>query len=61
MVRMSEQTIEEFKKAVMEMAINGYESDVSFNKEGALERALDYVFRQAHLRGGYAARNNIIE
>lgn len=52
MKRMSEQTLEEFKEEVFEMV---RKLDMSF------EDALEYVFKQAHIRGSWAGGKGIIE
>ncbi|MYX21976.1 hypothetical protein GTY77_18200 [Streptomyces sp. SID8380] len=52
MKRMSEQTLEEYKEEVFEMV---RKLDMSF------EDALEYVFKQAHIRGSWAGSKGIIE
>ncbi|WP_172964022.1 hypothetical protein [Paenibacillus sp. Cedars] len=52
MKRLFDQTLEEFKKEVFEMVKR---LDMSF------EDALEYVFKQAHIRGEWAGSKGIIE
>ncbi|GKU79272.1 hypothetical protein [Paenibacillus sp. L3-i20] len=55
MAKMSEQTLQEFKEKVYEMATIMHENGQP------LEEAFEFVFKQAHIRGEWAERNGIIE
>lgn len=56
MKRMSEQTLEEFKKETFEYALRSHlELGLS------LEKTLEFVFEQAHVRGEWAGSKGIIE
>lgn len=52
MKKMSEQTLEEFREEVFEFV---RKLDMSF------EDALEFVFKQAHIRGSWASGKGIIE
>ncbi|MHB0943301.1 hypothetical protein ACYCSU_16760 [Paenibacillus sp. ALE1] len=54
MKRMSEQTLDEFKKEIFKQAMK-------LNEIKSLEETLEYVFKQAHIRGQWAGSNGIIE
>lgn len=54
MKSMSEQTLEEFKKEIFKQAIELYNIK-------SLEETLEYVFKQAHIRGQWAGSKGIIE
>lgn len=52
--RMADQALEEFKEEIFEAALRIQESR-------SLEEALEYVFKQAHIRGQWAESKGIIE
>lgn len=52
---MSELTLEEFKQETIADAISYFEVD------GNLQKALEYVFKQALIRGAWAESKGIIE
>lgn len=55
--KMTEQTLEEFKKEIFEQAKMYYLD----HKTLSIEETLEYVFRQAHVRGQWAASKGIVE
>ncbi|MGV6935954.1 hypothetical protein ACWA2B_10610 [Paenibacillus sp. CMM36] len=52
---MSEQTLEEFKNEIIKQAIELH------GIKSLEETTLDYVFKQAHIRGQWAERKGIID
>lgn len=63
MKRMSDQTLEEFKKNVMEDAIRRFNIAIECNIdcEIAFKRELEDVFQLAHIRGSWAGDKGIFE
>lgn len=54
MARMSEQTKQEFKVEVMRFAMDGLmNGSYSDDQTKEIKRALEFVFKQAHIRGEY--------